>query len=157
MCCNGALFSYVPITATDDLALGPADRVDLENGQTGLKQSCLYYRKRLCSIYAHGRPQSCSDFRCGVLRAYSRNEISLEDAFEEIRTTIRRLEQIKARMQARTGAPARNLVELFKAWTASQGGCYADWSPDHSTILREYYDLLSHLRCTFGESADVIT
>jgi hypothetical protein len=90
------------------------------------------------------------------LKAYSRNEVSLEEAFEEIRTTVGRIDHIKARMQVRTGAPARNLTELFKAWTASEGGCYAEWSGDHSAILQEYYDLLSHLRRTFGESAGVL-
>lgn len=157
LCCNGTLFSYVPLTAADDLALSPADRVELENGQSGLKQSCRYYHKRLCSIYYSGRPQSCVRFRCGVLKAYSRNELSREEAVEEIRTTLRRVNQLKTRMQAQTDAPARNLAEFFKAWTASQGGCYADWSPDHSAILREYYDLISHLRRTFGEPSEVNT
>jgi hypothetical protein len=151
LCCNGTLFNYVPLTAADDLVPRPTDRVELENGQSGLKQSCRYYSKRLCSIYNAGRPHSCINYRCQVLKRYARDEISLEQALDEIQATVRRINQIKAKMQAQAATPARNLTDLFKIWTTSQGGCYTGWSLDHSAILREYYDLLSHLRRTFGE------
>lgn len=154
LCCNGTLFGYVPLTTADDLVPRPADRVELENGQSGLKQSCHYYSKGLCSIYYAGRPHSCINYRCQVLKRYTRDEITLQQALDEIRATVRRINLIKAKMQAQAGVTARNLTDLFKIWTTSQGGCYTEWSPDHSVILREYYDLLSHLRRTFGEPGD---
>jgi hypothetical protein len=151
LCCNGSLFSFVPLTEIDDVeSLKATDIVILEDGQTGLRQSCPYYRNRLCSIYHAGRPKSCCDFECALLKRYAHHEIELEQALEEVRGTKEQLERVTAQLRAQAGANARNLSALFTAWLASTGGCFSTRTESELSLLRDYSKLLSHLRTTFG-------
>ncbi len=151
LCCNGTLFSYVPLTAADDFASSKlADCVVTADGQSVLKQACSYYRKRSCLIYQDGRPHNCVIYQCKLLKRYVSGAISQQHALQEIRKTVRRVNFIKWQMRAQAGAPAKNLTELFQTWIASQGGCYSKWPLEHDVVWQEYQDLLFHLKQTFG-------
>lgn len=149
LCCNGTLFSYVPLT-DGELAPRPSDRVVLEDGQVGLAQKCRFYQNKLCAIYEIGRPHSCVTFECKLLKRHARGKISREQALDEIHTTMFQVDQVKTHLQALTGTNARNLTDLYKGWLDSIGGCHSDWSEKSEATLASYSALVSHLQQTFG-------
>ncbi len=151
LCCDGTLFRYVPLLERDELArIRPADMIVLDDGQSGLRQSCPFFRNHLCTIYTDGRPQSCAEYRCHLLDRYVRGEISRADALAEIRATVEWVRSLQARLQTASGATARNLTDAFEAWLVAQGGCIGAWTEEQEATVHAYHDLLSHLKRVFG-------
>jgi hypothetical protein len=94
LCCNGALFNRVPTKEHERARL-------LEVGFTlhpfedkiVFDQPCQMLEGRCCSVY-EDRPQTCSRFRCLLLRAHEEGELSRADALTRIETAKRLLDEV---------------------------------------------------------------
>ena len=76
MCCNGALFADVRVTAGDEA--GRLRRLGIElRGRTRLRMSqpCPCFDGKFCGIYT-GRPVRCAQFECGVLKRVRSGKLS---------------------------------------------------------------------------------
>lgn len=78
LCCNGALFGFVPLTA-EEQAL-PRHRAHGER----MPLPCEFLDGRKCTIYGEGPPRVCGEFRCRLLRRFEAGDVTLEDAMEEV-------------------------------------------------------------------------
>lgn len=101
LCCDGTLFSLVPIRDCDDITVLQASVQLLPDGQSGFEQPCRAYSNRGCRIYAD-RPTNCRKFHCKLLDELRERKIALPEAREKIkrvfafrndfRETLRRLD-----------------------------------------------------------------
>ena len=97
MCCNGTLFSCVPLDPSEVEPMRKFGFYILNREEKSyFAQPCLQLHDSDCSIY-EGRPQNCRGFRCRVLRRLENGELTLEAArvlvkkATELLATIHRL------------------------------------------------------------------
>ena len=81
LCCDGNLFSHVPLQRAEVAAARQSglDVVELAGGAPALRQGCPALKGRQCSVYAE-RPEGCRRYGCRLYGALERREISLEEA-----------------------------------------------------------------------------
>jgi Fe-S-cluster containining protein len=84
-CCDGTLFSTVPLVAADALAPLRASGIEIQinAAKSGFSQPCAAHRDRCCQVYEN-RPASCRNYRCELLKKYERGDVSWHDAQERI-------------------------------------------------------------------------
>ena len=82
LCCQGLRHKYaaletdeIPWAERFDLGLHPGDGAPTE----GFTLPCMLHQNGSCWAYKT-RPGACSSYRCGLLRAYLQNQISMDDA-----------------------------------------------------------------------------
>ena len=81
LCCDGTLFTHVPLRRTEAealKALGLPVR-EREDGPPLLPQRCAALDGRRCTAYAQ-RPEGCRRYHCHLFAALSEGELSLEEA-----------------------------------------------------------------------------
>lgn len=76
LCCDGTLFTQVPLAAGEVVRLPVLVR---EDGRAALRQPCAALEGRCCTIYEE-RPASCRRFRCMLQTALAETEVSLAEA-----------------------------------------------------------------------------
>ena len=80
MCCNGSLFSRVPLDPTEVDAMRKLGLYVLEGeNKAYFAQPCAQLIHTDCSIY-DDRPGNCRGYRCRILRRLESGELSLEAA-----------------------------------------------------------------------------
>lgn len=77
LCCDGTLFSNVPLEAGEAARL--KGRVSLVRGGGTMKQPCRALEGVSCRVYEE-RPQTCRKFRCLALQQLEAGEVSEGDA-----------------------------------------------------------------------------
>ncbi|WNG34234.1 YkgJ family cysteine cluster protein [Archangium minus] len=82
LCCDGTLFTQVPLRQTE---VGPLKALGLpvkerEDGTSLLPQRCAALEGKRCTAYAE-RPEGCRRYHCNLFSALSEGEVSLEEAF----------------------------------------------------------------------------
>lgn len=77
LCCDGTLFSTVPLEAGEAARL--KGRVSLVRGGGAMKQPCRALEGVSCRVYEE-RPATCRRFRCLVLQQLESGEVSEGDA-----------------------------------------------------------------------------
>ena len=85
MCCDGTLFTHVPLRPTE---AGPLKALGLpvterEDGTPILPQRCAALEGRTCTAYAQ-RPEGCRRYHCNLFSALSEGEVSLEEALATV-------------------------------------------------------------------------
>lgn len=81
LCCDGTLFTHVPLRSTEveplrALGLPVKER---EDGTPILPQPCAALNGRCCTAYAE-RPEGCRRYHCQLFSALSEGEVSLPEA-----------------------------------------------------------------------------
>lgn len=81
LCCDGTLFTHVPLRASE---VGPLKALGLpvkarEDGTPILPQRCAALDGKRCTAYAE-RPKGCRHYHCNLFSALSEGEVSLEEA-----------------------------------------------------------------------------
>lgn len=81
LCCDGTLFSHVPLehAEVDAARRHGLEVVRLAGGAPALRQCCPALHARQCSVYG-ARPQGCRRYGCRLLGALTRQTVSLEQA-----------------------------------------------------------------------------
>ena len=85
LCCDGTLFTHVPLRRTE---AGPLKALGLpvkerEDGTPILPQRCAALEGRTCTAYA-ARPEGCRRYHCNLFTALSEGEVSLEEALSVV-------------------------------------------------------------------------
>lgn len=85
LCCDGTLFGTVPLKAGDDPLPLQAGGIRLQVQQTGqsFKLPCTAYQHGCCQVYAN-RPLNCVNYRCQLLKRYTRGEVAWVEAQQRI-------------------------------------------------------------------------
>ena len=81
LCCDGTLFTHVPLRPTEVeplRALGLPVR-EREDGKPLLPQRCAALDGRRCTAYAE-RPEGCRRYHCQLFSALAEDEVSLPEA-----------------------------------------------------------------------------
>ncbi|OJH35501.1 YkgJ family cysteine cluster protein [Cystobacter ferrugineus] len=81
LCCDGTLFTHVPLQGTEAAplrALGLPVK-EREDGTSVLPQRCAALDGRHCTAYA-ARPEGCRRYHCQLFSALSEGEVSLPEA-----------------------------------------------------------------------------
>ncbi|MCY1029906.1 YkgJ family cysteine cluster protein [Corallococcus sp. BB11-1] len=81
MCCDGTLFTQVPLQPHESGALGQRGLplTTREDGAVVLPQPCAALNGRCCTAYTE-RPEACRRYRCQLLNALAEGEVSLDEA-----------------------------------------------------------------------------
>ena len=104
LCCDGTLFSEVPLKPTDDIAAFAAKglQISVGAGSRTLKQPCPAHKSCACTVYAD-RPSTCRAYQCVLLKRIERNEISRDAALGVIRETISLINDVREQMLGASG------------------------------------------------------
>jgi uncharacterized protein len=83
-CCDGTLFTRVPLAPSDD----PSLRVALKvlDGTHHAEQPCAALEGLCCTVYDR-RPLTCRRYRCLLLEAHEAGEVSEAGAVEQVEQT----------------------------------------------------------------------
>lgn len=103
LCCNGALFGFVPLTEEEQA------RPRHHGHGARMPQPCEFLDGRTCGIYADGPPQVCSVFRCRLLRRFEAGELSLDDALVEVAEGHRLHDTARAELE-----PDTQLADVYR-------------------------------------------
>ena len=134
MCCDGTMFSRVPLPGDGDVAMlvGTPVRLEGSEAEPFFSQPCAAFNG-CCSIYA-ARPSSCRGFRCSLLRRHDTGDVSSEEARRIIRITLdmrdRALTSIRRRLP-NTDMSFPELQTQLENLPAEEGGA----SPEHMEML----------------------
>jgi hypothetical protein len=81
LCCDGTLFTHVPLRSTEAAplrALGLPVK-EREDGTRVLPQRCAALDGRRCTAYS-ARPEGCRRYHCQLFSALAEGEVSLPEA-----------------------------------------------------------------------------
>lgn len=82
LCCDGTLFTLVPLQPDDRLdAASRLTVIEKANGARALRQPCTALEGSRCTEYAQ-RPFACRRFECLLFEALRSDEVSLAGALE---------------------------------------------------------------------------
>lgn len=86
LCCDGTLFSFVPLRDADTRTTQGAqfELRERNDGKLSFKQPCPELSKQGCGIYER-RPAACRKFSCRVLNAYRDGALQMDEAEEKVR------------------------------------------------------------------------
>jgi hypothetical protein len=89
LCCNGGLFTLVPLTTSEVAAAGTGMLriVQRPDGSSALRQPCDAHAPSGCRVYAT-RPSACRRFECLLLIALREDEVSAPDAAAIVERTL---------------------------------------------------------------------
>ncbi|MBZ4336259.1 YkgJ family cysteine cluster protein [Corallococcus sp. AS-1-12] len=95
MCCDGTLFTQVPLQPAEAEALrqrGLSLAVK-EDGAVVLPQRCAALEGLCCTVYAE-RPEACRRYRCQLFNALAEGEVSLEEAKGVVETAHAKVDAV---------------------------------------------------------------
>lgn len=81
LCCDGSLFTHVPLRQAEVAAARRRglDLLERPDGSTRLRQRCAALEGDRCAIYPE-RPDCCREYRCLLAAGLGEGEVSLEEA-----------------------------------------------------------------------------
>lgn len=98
LCCDGSLHQHVNLRGADVQAALRLGLTVEDAGATSLfRQPCPLFQRNCCSAYLD-RPRVCANYKCGVLRAYQSEEMTLEDGMAQVARARMLLEQVMTLM-----------------------------------------------------------
>jgi len=106
ICCDGTLFNYVTLVDDDvpKLARYPQLKLKLRNEQATFDQGCVLHTGTGCSAY-DDRPDTCSRYVCGVLRAVARDELTDDEALLVIKEAKALVDNVQEYVAFEAGMP----------------------------------------------------
>jgi len=106
MCCDGTLYTYVTLVEDDmpRLEKYPQLRFIERNHQQTFDEGCVLHTGTGCSAY-EDRPDTCRRYRCALLRAVEKDEMSEHEALKVIAEAKALVENVKASIAFEPGKP----------------------------------------------------
>ena len=141
LCCDGTLFSHVPVRSNDNVqrleAGGIAVLVQAEERR--FSQPCPAHHNKFFKVYEN-RPAVCRHFRCKLLREYEAQHVLWEQAQQKITQvfTLRQSITDEAQRLAPT-LPGMSFVELRRQLDSLGSGVHGP------TFRRQYGSLLVYV------------
>jgi Fe-S-cluster containining protein len=131
LCCDGTLFTSVPVDATDEfgpLAASGARLLKIED-RTTFRLPCPAVAGGCCSIYDR-RPAICREVSCLLRLRYDAGLVSFDEARSRIASAKELRDRIRPELEGFFGSPGPHAVsELFNLMHAEIDG--------HASALRE--------------------
>ncbi|WDE98824.1 YkgJ family cysteine cluster protein [Lentisphaera profundi] len=90
-CCDGTLFTRA-VSFKDEILL-PKMETEIIDDSYWFKQPCSYFDQS-CTVYEQKRPDICGDFKCRLLKKFTKGQID----FDELETLIHQLKVQKTRL-----------------------------------------------------------
>lgn len=114
LCCAGQLFNAVPLLEDETKMFDkkriqenwwiiPSIEINTTKHITSYKTiyPCEHLQEdNKCNIY-HKRPKTCSDFKCGILKAYEADKLSYSSAINKIQEVKKIPHTLKNRVEKR--------------------------------------------------------
>ena len=114
LCCSGQLFNAVPLYGEETKLFDKKRQSnqfhliptrDITRTKHLIAYKTIYPCEHLqedtkCNIY-HKRPKTCSDFKCGILKAYEDDKLSYSSAINKIQEVKKIPHTIKNRLEKR--------------------------------------------------------
>jgi hypothetical protein len=124
LCCDGTLFSFVPVHDTDNLQRLQAAGIKLiaHDEQSKFEQPCSAHTGQCCRLYGD-RPANCRKFRCKLLIECHQQKKSWLEAEQKIKQVYSlRTKLLEALLNTDLASPGISLPELWKRWEAASSG-----------------------------------
>jgi uncharacterized protein len=83
LCCDGSLFSRVPLGVTEQVPEVKLAVVTNAQGGRHVPQRCAALSGTLCQVYAE-RPLACRRYECLLFIAHREGEVSLPEALQVV-------------------------------------------------------------------------
>ncbi|RKH00939.1 YkgJ family cysteine cluster protein [Corallococcus carmarthensis] len=119
MCCDGTLFTQVPLQPAEAEALrqrGLSLKVK-EDGAVVLPQRCAALEGLCCTVYAE-RPEACRRYRCQLFNALAEAEVSLEEAKGIVDTAHAKVEAVVRGLGSADSGPGSAMRQARVAATS---------------------------------------
>lgn len=84
LCCDGSLFTRVPLGPGEQVPEAQLGVVTNERGGRHVPQRCAALSGTVCGVYA-ARPLACRRYECLLFNAHREGEVSLDDATAVVR------------------------------------------------------------------------
>lgn len=94
-CCDGTLFTYVPVKAVEVAALSGLFALEQRDDGAIFQQPCPHSLNQRCQVYA-SRPGTCRSFRCKTLEALHDGSIDGAEAFRRVEEMLTAREKLGA-------------------------------------------------------------
>ncbi len=124
LCCDGTLFERATATPEEFATLPAAGFTTLMKAEaTYFQLPCTKLHCTTCSIYER-RPEVCRSFRCSLLRAIERSELTIEEAQAHVARARELREAVRATDPNAITYRARRTLRsgLWGRTTSSTGG-----------------------------------
>ncbi len=142
LCCDGTLFSTVPLEKDEAARL--KGRVSLVRGGGSMKQPCKALEGVSCRVYEE-RPATCRKFRCLALQQVEAGEVSEGDAQAFIAEVFARRRRVSETLELEDEQRALKLARA----QAKDGSI----SPETLAALERLTRLLMFLNLSQGNSS----
>ncbi len=83
LCCDGSLFSRVPLGVEERVPEGALAVVTNDRGGRHVPQRCAALAGTVCQVYAQ-RPRACRRYECLLFGALREGEVSLSEAVDVV-------------------------------------------------------------------------
>ncbi|HZI04822.1 MAG TPA: YkgJ family cysteine cluster protein [Archangium sp.] len=126
LCCDGTLFSHVPLQAGE---VEPARRNGLDvgviaDGTPVLRQGCTALCERRCTVYTE-RPEACRRYSCRLFTQVAAGTVSPEDALTVVAEAHALLSQLERGLPPDTEARPSPILERARFAGLSELGAPA--------------------------------
>lgn len=124
LCCDGTLFSYVPVRNIDNLQRLQAAGIKVigHGEQSKFEQPCSAYSEQCCRLY-DDRPANCRKFRCKLLIECYQQKKSWLEAEQKIKQAYSlRRKLLEALLNTGLASPGISLPEWSKRLEAAADG-----------------------------------
>jgi uncharacterized protein len=128
LCCDGNLFSHVPLQGSEAEAArrNGLDVVALADGSPAIRQGCTALKGRGCSIYAE-RPEGCRRYNCRLFNELAGKRVPFEEALAVVEQAHALLSAVEHGLGPDTDAHPSSVLERarFAAWGEEDGSSSA--------------------------------
>ncbi len=123
LCCDGTLFSHVPLQPEE---VAPARRhgldvVELVGGSPAVRQGCSALKDRRCTLYA-ARPQGCRAYDCRLFKQVAGGAVPLDEALAVVDRAHSLLSALAASLPPDTDARPSPVLERARFADLSEDG-----------------------------------
>ncbi len=121
LCCSGALFTFLPVTAAEAERLVPLGvRTEARrDGRTALLLPCAVLAGTRCGAYEQ-RPARCREYVCELGKAVERRERPVDAALAIIAEAKRELEELESLLGAREAGDVRSTLQRAQQLEATE-------------------------------------
>lgn len=89
LCCDGTIFSKARAEPEEEQRLTDAGLEFFDDGEKHwFRHPCRFSKDGLCTIYDQQRFTVCGAYRCTLLKAYQRGEVSREEALGTVQRAL---------------------------------------------------------------------
>lgn len=124
LCCDGNLFSHVPLqrAEVDAARRNGLDVVSLADGSPALRQGCTALKERQCSVYTE-RPEGCRRYACRLFNALAGGTASSEEALRVVQQAHALLAAVERHLPPDPEPRPASVLERarFAAWGEDSG------------------------------------